>query len=292
MSIKSMLMALFMFALISSNSQAQSTGSHGASISLSQLIQVGHYDVWVRDFASFAEEAVHQALIRGYYLPIRQREALLRDVRTKLSPEVMSQRLVTQMHRHANNRAVLHLRSWYGSEVGDRTLRGIQHAYRPGAERRQATIAPALEADEDRYAWWQAYSRLYPFAEQWLASRDEVLLRSVSFIAKTQKPFTPFDNAKFEEQLALNTFNLRPEVERRIMWRWLDSLGQLEVTEYVRYKALTTSNQHIAFLRLVGKASDAVMRGAIKDFETMLDQVIVPDSAPISNTTADPVEND
>ncbi|BFM06532.1 hypothetical protein [Halioxenophilus aromaticivorans] len=252
-----------------------------ASAPLARVLQSGHYDADVRDFSAFAEEAVHQAMARGFYIPISQRQALMGQVRAKLGPEVLSQKLVTQMQSVAGNTSVRSVRDWYSSEVGRKTLVGIQVAYQPGAERRQKAIAPSLLADEDLYGWWQSYSKQYPFAEKWLERRERVLVESVSYIAATMKPYTPFDKAQVEEQLARETFDLRPKVEERVMWRQLHALSDLAVTEYVRYKKFTTSTSHVAFLKLVGSASDRVVAQATADFKAMLAEHIVPESAPI-----------
>ncbi len=281
---KVLLMSAVLLLLINSPAQAQ-------PLSLNKVVEQGHYDFWVRDFSAFAEEAVHQALARGYYMPISQRQALMRQVQTKLSPEVLSQRLISQLQNVAANKSVRAVRAWYATEVGQEALRDIQQAYAPGAQRRQMSIAPSLMADEDRYQWWLTYSAKYPFAERWLTLRDQVLLASVSHIAETMKPYTPFDGVLLKDQLAKETFHLRPKVEERIMWRALDSLSDLDVTEYVRYKEFTTGASHVAFLKLVGGATDRVMTQAIADFKVMLSESIVPEPAPIESTEEAPEDH-
>lgn len=281
---KILLMGVFLLALVNPPANAQ-------ALSLSKVVQQGHYDFWVRDFSAFAEEAVHQALARGYYIPIGQRQALLREVQTKLSPEVLSQRLIAQLQGNTGNKAVRAVRAWYATEEGQTTLKAIQRAYQPGAERRQKAIAASLTADEDRYNWWLTYSQSYPFAERWLTLRDQVLLASISHTAETMKPYTPFDSGLLKNQLAKETFDLRPKVEQRFMWRTLDSMSDLDVTEYVRYKKFATGASHIAFLKVVGGATNRVYNQAIADLNSLLSASIVPESAPMETKVEVPEDH-
>lgn len=272
---------LALLVVFASVSQAQSRDdSPDRPASLSRVIQTGHYDLWVKDYSSFAEEAVHQALRRGYYLSTAQRRELLRRARARFSPAAMGQRLVREMQQYAGRASVRSVRSWYGSDIGNQTLLGIQHAYQVGADKRQQKIRLSLEADRDRSDWWARYNSIYPFAQTWLSLRQKSLLANISHIAQTMKPYTPFDAEHLREQLELETFNLRPDVERQIMWRYMDSLGRLDTPEYVRYKSFTISDDHADFVQLIARASGVVVNTATAEFKEMLADAIEPAVAP------------
>jgi len=278
--------ALAFCGLLATVAFAQEESSEPVSATMTRVVQAGHYDLWVRDFSAFAEEAIHHALTRGYYLPVGQRQDLLRDIRAQLAPEVLSQRLVVQMQEYANLANIQVVLSWYGSDVGRLVLRDIQHAYESGAELRQEKISASLVADEDRLEWWRTLSNQYPYTEHWLDIRDRVLFDGVSHLAQAMKPYAPFDAEQFKSRLSEETFELRPKVEERWMWRFMDSVRNLEVTELVRFRQFTSSPEHTAFVKIIGRETDKIIAEAIADMNAMVSAVVVAEIP----TEEEPVE--
>ena len=251
---------------------------------VSELMSAGHYDIWVRELAAMAEEGVHAAMARGYYVPIEERARILEQIRTQLAPEKMSSQLAVRMASHSANPSVQSVLRWYRSDVGINTLGSIDKAYAPGASAKQNAIAKALLADPNAAPLWQTLSEQHPFAESWLQQRQSVLTAVVTHMAAVMKPRTPFDSARLQARLETETFELRPKVARQWQLRFIDSVRQLEVTEFVRYRKFAVAGEHQEFLRLVAAESSAVTNQAVAELRAILDVLAVKeedDQAPV-----------
>jgi hypothetical protein len=252
---------------------------------LEQLVSDGHYDIWVREFSSMAEEALHEGMRRGYYIPISQREQLLSQIRTQLSPDVMTERLAQRMSAHRTNSAARDVLAWYRSDIGTNALIGVAKAYEVGAAKRQKSVARALLADPNAVPWWDDLSGRFPFAELWLLQRQNIIDATVTKMAALMKPHVPFDRPQLQAALAKETFELRPDVERQWQLRFIDSVRQLEVTELVRYRQFTLSREHLAFLQLVQTESELVVEDALEEVLALLEPL--RDKTPLEREPVD-----
>ncbi|WP_317931533.1 hypothetical protein [Halioxenophilus sp. WMMB6] len=244
-------------------------------ITLAQIIPDGHYDLLVRDFSAFAEASVQAAQKRGYYIPTNQRQQLLQQVHSRLGPNRLTERLVSRLQGYAQQSSVQSVSTWYASQEGRAVLAGIQPAYAPGAERKQQSIARALMANEHYLAWWESLAAQQPGSESWLQLREQLIFNGVAHLALVLKPNTPFAADKIQEQLAQETFQMRPSVEEQWRLRAIDSIRNLEVSSLVRYQQFTLSREHIAFLKLVDQQSRQVVAAATEELKSLIDQTVV-----------------
>ncbi len=247
-----------------------------SSAALSRVVKQGHYDLLVGDFSAMAEEMIHHALAKGYYIPIDQRRRLLVTIRNQLGPEILTNRLLSRMEKFSDNNSVVRVVEWYQSPEGKQVLAAIDQAHQPGAERRQKAIAKALRADAGLMSWWQNLDSRFPYTQYWLAQRQSIIYQGVTHLAAVMEPHTPFNQNQFREALELATFDLRADVDSQWQLRFLDSVRNLAVTERVRYQKFSLSSAHLAFLKLIAEQTEVVVDNATAELKLLLSDLVLP----------------
>ena len=243
---------------------------------LEDIIENAHYDQVAVEFSGIAQEAIYQALALGFYIPIEQRKALLSRIRQQFDPDVMSAQFLRHLKLRASSGNLLKITDWYAGESGRAVVNALARANQPGASKRQNAIAAALEADADLLSWWQSFESQFNFAEHWLQLREQVIFDGAIHIASLLKPYTPFDRQKFEQHLDVETFEMRPNIDRQWRLRFLDSVRSLVVTDRIRFQEFSTSAAHIRFLGFVSEANREVYVEAATELKILLTEMLSP----------------